>query len=475
MISKGIFVKKKTMQRRELLRKLMLGLPAGIILPGFLASCKDDLIPGEVNFKGKVLIIGAGAAGIYAAALLEEYNIDYEIIEASSIAGGRIRSQSAFSDIPIELGAEEIHGSRSVLYDLAHHYAASKIKEDNLTDYYLFNNQLRTEKYLRESAELAGEGETLFQLLDSLGTYPGNNQSVSQYLTEFPIDSRLFEIANALIGNDYGSDNYRIGMLALREAESKYSSGDESFKFVTGSYWELFESAFQTSLSKVIYNQQVVTIDYSGALVSVATASGSIYTADKIILTVPLGVLKEGDISFNPALSAAKQSAIDKIGFGNILKIFLKFSSRFWAEDTSSIIGGARVPEYWVTHAGKDSTEQVLTAFVAGDRAQYLKQLSEADLINTLISELNTLYPSGGVLSKYTGQYLIKDWSAEPFIKGAYSFPGINSAGERESLAEAVAEKLYFAGEASNVNGHIGTVHGAMESSYIAVSQILTS
>jgi monoamine oxidase len=453
----------------------MLGLPAGIILPGFLSSCKDDLVPGEVNFKGKVLIIGAGAAGIYAAALLEEYNIDYEIIEAAPIAGGRIRAQSTFSDIPIELGAEEIHGSRSVLYDLASHFAASKLRKDNLTDYYLFNNQLRTETYLRESVDLAGEGETLFQLLESLGTYPGSNQTVNEYLAEFPIDSRLFEIANALIGNEYGSDNDTIGMLALREAELNYSSGDESYKWITGTYWNLFESAFQSSINKVVYNQEVKTIDYSGPSVIATTASGTTYSADKVLLTVPLGVLKAGDISFIPSLSAAKQSAIDNIGFGNVLKIFLKFSSRFWAEDTSSIIGGTRVPEYWVTHAGKDSTQHVLTAFVAGFRAQYLQQLNEADAINTLISELNSLFPSGGVIAKFSGEYLIKDWSTEPFTKGAYSFPGINSAGQRENLAETVSGKLYFAGEAANVNGHIGTVHGAMESSYISVSQILAS
>ncbi|MEX1190053.1 MAG: NAD(P)/FAD-dependent oxidoreductase [Bacteroidia bacterium] len=463
------------MDRRELLRKLMLGIPAGVFLPSLLSSCKDDLVPGDINFSGKVLIIGAGAAGIYAAALLEEYGIDYQIVEASNRTGGRINSNLTFSDVPIELGAEEIHGQRSILYDLANHFATSRLGKDDLTDYFLFNNQLRTESYLRESAELAGEGETLYQLIDSLGTYPGTNQTLTQYLTDFPVDSRLMQIANALVGNEYGADNDLIGMVALREAESLYSSGSTNFKFKSGTYWKLFEDAFPAVFNKVILNEQIISIDYSGSTVMASSAAGGSYTADKVLVTVPLSILKGGDINFTPALPALKISSIEDIEMGNVLKVILKFNSRFWAEDTSSIIGAERVPEYWVTHAGKESSDFLLTAFVAGTKAESLLQLEESQLISALINELSSLYPIGAVSGRFTGQYVIKDWSQEPFIRGAYSYPSINSLGKRTSLSDPVSDRLYFAGEACNYNGHIGTVHGAMESSYITIAQILKS
>jgi monoamine oxidase len=70
---------------------------------------------------------------------------------------------------------------------------------------------------------------------------------------------------------------------------------------------------------------------------------------------------------------------------------------------------------------------------------------------------------------------MLKNWRNEPFIQGAYSYPSINSEGQREHLAAPVNAKLFFAGEATNYNGHLATVHGAMESGYRAVKELLES
>lgn len=462
------------MERRELLRKLMLGLPAGLLLPSFLESCKKaDLLGEDINFSGKVIIIGAGAAGIYAAALLEEYGIDYEILEADVVAGGRIKANTTFSDIPVELGADIVDGQRSVFYDMLRQLAPSSLKKNDLTEYFWYNNQLRTENYLRTAADLAGEGETLFQLIESLGTYPGKNQNVNQYIVDFPVDSRLIDIANALIGNSYGADNDRVGMLALREAESLASAGSQKFYLSQGTLLEAFADSFPEAYSKINYGQVVSSINYTSSDVIVTTAGGETFSGQKVIVTVPITILKQGIINFTPALSISKANAISKIGMGNIIKVMLKFNAPFWAEDTSKILGGAIVPEYKVTHAGKNSSDYVITALVAGESATALLQMSEEQMIDSILTELNGFYPSGNVPGKYSGDYFIKDWSQEPFIKGGYSFPSIDSAGQREIYAEPLADKVYFAGEAANINGHIGTVHGAMETSYITVSKIL--
>jgi monoamine oxidase len=463
------------MDRRELIRLLMLGVPASVLLPSLLQSCKKDLIPGDVKFQGKVIVIGAGAAGVYATHLLMHYGIEVELLEASAKTGGRIQADTSFSDIAIETGAEEVHGNRSILYDLASHFAGNRLVKDDGVDLFWISNQLRTEKYLREAADLAGEGETMFQILESLGSYPGANQTVTEYLADFPLDSRFFTIANALIGNEYGANNDLIGMLALREAESLYTSGLESFKFKTGTYWQLFESAFGAAVAKAKLSKVVASVNYTNSSIDVITTNGEVFTADKVIVTVPLSMLKQGSIVFNPALPSAKISAIENIGMGQGLKIFLKFSGEFWASNTSSIIGGATIPEYWVTHYGKNSNEFLLTAFVMGTKADELALLSETELSSLLIAELTTFYPGGGVASKYTGQIRVKNWKNEAFIGGAYSYPSLNGAGQREVLAESVNGKVYFAGEATNINGHIATVHGAMESSYLAVNEILQS
>jgi monoamine oxidase len=84
------------------------------------------------------------------------------------------------------------------------------------------------------------------------------------------------------------------------------------------------------------------------------------------------------------------------------------------------------------------------------------------------------MYPDETVTSNCIG-ILVKNWADEPFIKGAYSFPNPESTGQREILARPEYGKIFFAGEATNFNGHLATVHGAMESGYRACKEILES
>ncbi len=108
------------MTRQEFIQKAtMAGL--GLPLISLLSSCKEDNItPNEinVNFSGSVLIIGAGAAGLMAGHFLQQNGIDFQILEASSVYGGRVKRADSFADFPIDLGAEWIHTDPSILADL---------------------------------------------------------------------------------------------------------------------------------------------------------------------------------------------------------------------------------------------------------------------------------------------------------------------------------------------------------------------
>ena len=114
------------MKRRELLKQLGLGLSAGVLIPPFLESCSKDNLGPEVPYDGNVIVIGAGAAGLYAADILRIKGIKVTVLEASSQPGGRVRSlrnqtnvqyqtfsNASQADFPVELGAEVIYGSNS--------------------------------------------------------------------------------------------------------------------------------------------------------------------------------------------------------------------------------------------------------------------------------------------------------------------------------------------------------------------------
>ena len=463
------------MERRNLLRQLLWGIPAGIVLPSLFSSCKKEALIAESSFAGKVIVIGAGASGIYAAHLLMKQGVDVTILEASNRIGGRMMANTSFADFPIEMGAEEIHGKRSVLYDLASYLSPENIVEHTGKDFYWMNNLLRDEQNLGSQAEYASEVETMFQLIDSLGTYPEENKLLSQYLIDFPLILPLHPIVNALVANEYGSSNNRIGMLALKEAEAGYSSGNDSFGLNGISYWQLFERAFSDAIGKVVLNEAVQSIDYSGTNVRVKSILGVEYFADRVLVTIPLAMLKNNSIEFLPSLPSEKLQAIQSIEMGGGIKITLKFISPFWDSGTSSILGASIAPEYWVTNADKTSNGNYLTAFIMGESADQLALLSENAAIQELLAELSSMYPNGNVQSLYSGEFLYKNWANEPYIGGAYSFPSINSTGQREKLADSVSKKLYFAGEATNFNGHLATVHGAMETGYRAAVEILNA
>jgi monoamine oxidase len=455
------------MNRRVLLKNMLKGLPMYCVAPWFLEACAKAEPDDALGIEGPVCIIGAGAAGIYAAAYLMKQGVEVTLLEASSRAGGRIRSQEGFADFPVELGAEEIHGRRSLLYDLALAFAQADIMPEAGESKYWLNNVLRDSYYFQQSSDLQGAGQTLLQISESLAAYEGPDITLQEYLVNFPIDPGLAEIANALIANDYGTQLNRIGMHALREAEQRYSSGIDGYFLKNRSMWGLFETAFPDAIAKVKLNEPVsdVVVTESGVLVK--TIYDAEYTAQKVLITVPLRMLQDSYIVFNPPLPPAKLEAINAIKMDVGSKFILRFSEPFWDEDTGSILGGLRIPEYWVSSAGKNSATPTLTAFVMGDRAAYFQGMAESQIQAELLDELGLMYPTQNPSGLCTG-ILVQRWADEPFIGGAYSYPSPQSTGMREVLAEPVGNRLFFAGEACNVNGHIATVHGAMESAYLA-------
>ena len=110
------------MTRKEFIEKsLVMGIGLPFLSSTFLQSCsKDDSIfpKFQTNFSGKVIIVGAGAAGLAAGYLLKRYGVDFEIIEAASVYGGRLKKSSNFADFPIDIGAEWIHTDPKILADI---------------------------------------------------------------------------------------------------------------------------------------------------------------------------------------------------------------------------------------------------------------------------------------------------------------------------------------------------------------------
>lgn len=470
------------MDRRNLLKQLLLGVTGGVFMPTWMNSCKkEDLIHND-SFNGTVLIIGAGAAGIYAAELLAKYGINFTILEADTRAGGRIRSDDSFADIPVELGADSFKGKRNVFYELASFVSPDQIVESSKKELFLLDGILRDEYFLKNNANLSGAGATFFDILESFASYPGGEITADNYLKTFNLINnqglnlnfyeRFKNNFNSVAGNEFGSDSNSVGMPALKEVESLASSGKIKSFLRKESLWSIFQKAFPETLNKVQYQKKITSIDYSGKNVVATTDKGETFYADKVLLTVSLGILKNKKIDFKPEIPAYKVSAISSIGFGQTIKVILQFKSPFWAAGSEFVYGGSVVPSYTFSSL-KSTNGYFVSCLISGSAANKLNTLTDPEIINVILQELEQLFPTGMVKSKFNQKFTLMNWEKNPLFLGGSSFPSSGSQGKRMDLATPIADKIFFAGEATNYNGHCGTVHGAMESAYRAVEEIL--
>ena len=456
------------MNRRRFIRNTSLALPGWLLFAPFMESCKKKEWLPESDFKGSVAIIGAGAAGIYAAHLLHQRGISVRIFEASDRWGGRIRSLTGFSDFPIELGAEEIHGSNSVFYSLVAASGAA-FADDDLSDYAELDGALQSSGTFESDPDVI----QMRGLIDTLDEYAGADISAQAYANVNELPERVQHFFNAELANERGTSLDRIGMAGLQEEATLWASGEDNFMLKSQSVLSIFETTFAEILPKISLNTPITEINWGVSNVVLTAENGDTFQADRVIITSSIKVLQDDLIGFTPSLPATTIQGINRIGMDRGMKVILKFSSRFWPDDTGSIFTSGFVPEYWATGAGGRSAENnVLTGLICGAKAEAL-HLLDIDLVPTLLQELDALY-DGQATALYIDNHIM-DWGNEQWVRGAYSYPRPGTGNARALLAEPVGNKLFFAGEATHQGGHHASVHGAMETGLRAAMEVLQS
>lgn len=427
----------------------------GVLIPSaFLAACRKEILFENNGYDGKVIIIGAGAAGLYAGYILKSKGIDFQILEASANYGGRLGKLEGFANFPIDTGAQWLHGKNSIVGDLVTQ-SGTKITLDNSDELYWFKNQVVS---------------TLPRDINAIFTREDNVPDVSfkDFATQEGFGAEYKNIVEGIAG-DSGAAAVSISAYWKIKEEENWSSGDDDYKFQE-TYFDVIDSQVAAQVKdKILLNTIVKAIDYSQSKIQITDSNSQVYEADKVIVTVPITILKSGDIQFIPALPIEKTTAFSKIGMGAGMKVFLKFSSAFYDEN---IIGGSICAAYADDSVGKKQNDNVLLAFVMGKQAEYLTALgSDAAITNALLQELDSMY-DGKATATFVASH-VQNWTTHPFIKGAYSYSTVGMGDARKVAAQSVNKKLYFAGEAMNINGHHQTVHGAIETGYREVINVL--
>lgn len=416
-------------------------------------ACNKNSFLGSDSFNGKTIVIGAGAAGLYAGYLMKARGMDFEILEASSRAGGRLAKLEGFADYPLDLGAEWLHGNSSLAADIAARHKAGVVM-DNTEPVYIYQG---TRTHLPPMDGSIFENEGLPDV------------SFWEYAQQQGFGDDIRWLVEAFAA-EYGASANNISAYWNAWEFRSWSAGEEDFKFARTYYDLIHDHVTVHVLDRIRFNTIVTGIDYSGEYVKVYDQAGGLYEADKVILTVPITVLRNGLITFAPALPQSKLQAFSALGMESCVKLFLKFQQRFY---DAVLLGGRWCGSYFDAALGKNGQDAVLMGLVMGHQADELLNLgSPQAMIQALLDELDSLY-DGQAGAYFTDAYF-QNWGGEPFIQGGYSYSTVGMGAARAIASNDLNGKIFFAGEAMNINGHHQTVHGAMETAWQSLVKILS-
>lgn len=222
------------------------------------------------------------------------------------------------------------------------------------------------------------------------------------------------------------------------------------------------------------------------SVAKVTCSDGEVFEADRIVLTVPLGVLKDCSINFDPKLPDWKCGPIQRLGFGTLNKVVLLYEKPFWDID-QDMFGLLREPEvmnsldqddyvgnrgkfYLFWNCIKTSGLPVLIALMAGDAAHQAETVSDADLVTAVNQELARMFKQIPIPRPL--ETIITRWGKDRFARGTYSYVGaMSEPGDYNAMARPIGN-LHFAGEAT-CGTHPATVHGAYISGLRAASEVI--
>ena len=417
-----------------------------------------------------VLVVGAGVAGLAAAAGLADAGCHVIVLEARNRLGGRIWSHDPWrTGRPIDLGAEFIHDS-----PLARRLSDSgelPIDERYEVEWdtwrrclYVFGGQTIGPR--------EREAPLVRRVMEDgwYGMLKGARGSVAAAIGRWP-DVVARSIALRQAQGYYTADANDLSARALYDQWREWEGGERQW-WPRATYGALVERLAQ-GLRGCIHRDAVVTrIEGSvrGGRVRAVTRGGRRFEAARAVITLPLGVLKTSAVEFVPRLSRAKREAIRQIGMGDVVKVVVRCRP-FWGE-LRFIASDRDVPVWWPLPARRGA-DSVIVGWVGGPPAAALADRSADEIKVIALHSLRRLFPRAPAISP--ADVVVANWVREPFTRGAYTYDRSPRGPElRKQLAQPEDHLLFFAGEATEWLDY-GTVHGALESGRRAAGLVLES
>jgi monoamine oxidase len=437
----------------------------------------DNTVMPAAGFE--VIIVGAGAAGLAALRELDPAGCQVLCLEARDRIGGRIFTVGdSSSPLPIELGAEFVHGRPPEIWDV--------IRDGCLTAYDCAGGavHIKAGKVQPDNDAWGHIEEVMAGVQERAATGP--DEPFASFLARSSYSETAKQLSTSYVEGFNAARKEIIGIASLAQdaRASDAIQGDRAFRLAAGGYQSVplqILAGVKNSASKLRLNAIVEGIQWQPGRVAARLHSGEIIHGSRILVTVPLGVLQaaSGDtaaIRFDPEPHEILGAA-HAMRFGQVFRIVLRFREAFWDSDDEFADAGFLLsdepvfPTWWTSLAVR---APILTGWSAGPRADVLAAKSRTEIISEAVASLaRILSRSEADLNRLVQAAYFHDWQADPFARGAYSYVPAGALPWRAKFAEPVQDTLFFAGEVTEQDGHSATVHGAIASGIRAAKQIL--
>uniref|UniRef100_A0A3B4AIG2 [histone-H3]-N(6),N(6)-dimethyl-L-lysine(4) FAD-dependent demethylase n=1 Tax=Periophthalmus magnuspinnatus TaxID=409849 RepID=A0A3B4AIG2_9GOBI len=433
----------------------------GLINTGVL-SVSRPLLP-ETHRSKNVIIIGAGASGLAAARQLHNFGTQVVVLEARERIGGRVWDNTSMGvtvghgaqivngcvNNPIALMCEQMGikmhklGERCDLFQEGGQVTDPSI--DKRMDFH-FNaildvvSEWRKDKSQNQDTPL---GEKVQEVKKNFLQESGIQFSdLEEKVLQFHLSNLEFACGSPL------------GQVSARSWDH-----NEFFAQFSGDH-TLLTKGYSVLLQKLAEGLDIRTkcpvqsIDYSGDHVKVTSVNGTQWTAQKVLVTVPLTLLQKNFIQFSPPFSDRKMKAIHSLGAGIIEKVALQFPFRFWDSKIQGADYFGHIPPspdhrgmfsvfYDMNPQGKHA---VLMSIISGDAVAAVSDMNEKAVIDVCMKVLRELFKEQEVPDPLN--YFVTHWSRDMWAQMSYSFVKTGGSGEAyDILAEDIQGKVFFAGE----------------------------
>jgi monoamine oxidase len=430
-----------------------------------------------------VVIIGAGCAGLAAAADLCARGHSVLLLEARDRIGGRVWTRvEPEQPAPVELGAEFIHGEIAATFKLLSEVGKTALETAG-AHWTLQNGRLeqRTEPMfdeIKRALERAAQqisGDLPFQAFLDQGQ-------------KYGLTPQAAPLARAFVEGFDAADPARVSLRSIAEEWAEGGMTDAPQFRPLGGYMSVLEAlAGGLDRSTVRLQLQTLVRDIRWRRGSVEVAGqwlGQPFScqASRAIITLPLGVLQSepgtaAAVRFEPELTE-KDACLRGLASGPVLKVVLRFRTAFWEElhggryrDASFFHApDAQFPTFWTCLPLR---APLLNAWVGGPRAARLSERTEEQVVQQALASLLALFGQAAAL-ELEASYC-HNWIRDPLARGAYSYVVAGGEQARQQLATPVQDTLFFAGEATDTEGEAATVTGALHSGARAAREVHAS